>query len=88
MRGSNNFDLTFPLPAQCATLHQTPALQTLTYHRLDDNLLRTNASDAVTGYFLGSYGVHGPEVLHLQRAVVDGSEAVVAHKITGVLLHI
>lgn len=42
------------------------------------------AADPFTGYFLGSFGVHGPELLHLQRGLWDGEEAVIAHKIKGV----
>ena len=39
--------------------------------------------DPLTGYFLGSYGSNGPELLHLQRGVWQGRPAVVAHKVTG-----
>ena len=41
------------------------------------------SADPLTGYFLGSFGKHGPEVLHLQRGLLDGEEALIAHKVTG-----
>jgi hypothetical protein len=35
------------------------------------------------GLFIGSFGPHGPELLRLQRGLVDGEEAVLATKLTG-----
>jgi hypothetical protein len=55
----------------------------LTYVRLDDRDVAKQGQDPYGGYFLGSYGAHGPELLHLQRGFWDGEEAIVAHKITG-----
>jgi hypothetical protein len=51
----------------------------LTYERLEP----ASTTDQYSGYFLGSFGVHGPELLHLQRGLWDGEEAVIAHKVTG-----
>jgi hypothetical protein len=72
----SQFTLEFQAHAQCNKTSR------LTYERLEHGSACT-ASDPYTGYFLGSFGVHGPELLHLQRGLWDGEEAVIAHKITG-----
>ena len=59
------------------------APETRAYSRLDDAPATDGEPDAFSGYFLGSFGAHGPEVLHLQRGIWDGEEAVIAHKVTG-----
>ena len=61
----------------------------LQYTRMDipqhdsDSANAQHDEDPLTGYFLGSYGSNGPELLHLQRGVWQGRPAVVAHKVTG-----
>jgi hypothetical protein len=72
----SQFTLEFQAHAQCNKTSR------LTYERLEQGSACT-ASDPYEGYFLGSFGVHGPELLHLQRGLWDGEEAVIAHKITG-----
>jgi hypothetical protein len=57
--------------------------ETRTYARLDESVLSATSSDPFSGYFMGSFGSHGPELLHLQRGLWDGEEAVIAHKVTG-----
>jgi hypothetical protein len=63
--------------------HDTHAAQVVQYTRLDDSVMQPGRDDPLTFYFIGTYGEHGPEVLHLQRGIVDGEEALVAHKVTG-----
>lgn len=36
--------------------------------------------------YLGSFGPHGPELLHVERQMEGGQEYVVATKLTGALL--
>lgn len=36
-----------------------------------------------TGMYLGSFGPHGPELLHVERQMEGGQEYVVATKLTG-----
>lgn len=38
------------------------------------------------GMYLGSFGPHGPELLHVERQMEGGQEYVVATKLTGALL--
>lgn len=52
----------------------------VTYRRMDTG---GGGSDRLEGYFLGSYGSHGDELLYLQRGLWQGREAIIAHKITG-----
>lgn len=40
-------------------------------------------TDPLSGLFLGSFGPHGPELLQLERIMVDGEEMVQATKLTG-----
>lgn len=42
-----------------------------------------HGEDPLTGYFLGSYGSNGSELLQLQRGVWQGRPAIIAHKVTG-----
>lgn len=44
-----------------------------------------NVTDLFTGYFMGSFGPHGPELLHLSRRTdkATGMDVVQALKITG-----
>lgn len=51
----------------------------LTYRRMDTGA----GGDPLAGYFLGSYGSHGDELLYLQRGLWQGREAIIAHKVTG-----
>ena len=72
---------TLTIPGAC----RGGAPERVTYERLDAGVASgaAAAADPFTGYFLGSFGVHGPELLHLQRGLWDGEEAVIAHKVTG-----
>lgn len=38
------------------------------------------------GMYLGSFGPHGPELLHVERQMEGGQEYVVATKLTGALV--
>lgn len=40
-------------------------------------------TDPLSGLYLGSFGPHGPELLRLDRTLVDGEEVVQATKLTG-----
>eukprot|EP00892_Ulva_mutabilis_P008116 jgi/Ulvmu1/5677/UM024_0024.1 len=51
------------------------------YRRMDSTAAA--GSDPLAGYFMGSYGSHGDELLYLQRGLWRGREAVIAHKVTG-----
>ena len=46
----------------------------------------SGGGDPLAGYFLGSYGSHGDELLYLQRGLWQGREAIIAHKVTGACL--
>ena len=65
------------------------AAVSLQYTRMDTPQHESDRShaeqdeDPLTGYFLGSYGSNGSELLHLQRGVWQGRPAVIAHKVTG-----
>lgn len=52
----------------------------ITYKRIDTSYARM---DPLSGLYLGSFGPHGPELLHLARSIVDGEEFVTATKLTG-----
>ena len=54
-----------------------------TYQKLDPAVLAPT-TDPLSGLFLGTFGPHGPELLHLERTLdVDGDPAIVATKLTG-----
>lgn len=55
----------------------------LTYRRMTSSSPADAGRDPLEGYFLGSYGSHGDELLHLQRGLWEGRDAIIAHKITG-----
>ena len=40
-------------------------------------------TDPLAGLYIGSFGPHGPELLLMQRGLLDGEEAVLATKVTG-----
>lgn len=53
---------------------------TIRYTRVAQDASKT---DSMSGLFIASFGPHGPELLKLQRCMVDGEETVVATKLTG-----
>ena len=50
------------------------------YKRIQSDKVKT---DPLSGLYLGSFGPHGPELLRLDRKIVDGEEVVEALKLTG-----
>lgn len=72
----SHFRMTLPA-SDCA-----PTPSTVDFVRLEHDAPSPTA-DPFTGYYLGSFGSHGPELLLLQRGLWDGEEAVIAHKVTG-----
>lgn len=70
--------LTVQLPP--ADAHAPGGGPQVTYRRMDTG---GGGGDRLEGYFLGSYGSHGDELLYLQRGLWQGREAIIAHKITG-----
>jgi hypothetical protein len=70
-------------------LSMPEASANLQYTRMDtprgmsESMHEEANEDPLTGYFLGSYGSNGSELLHLQRGVWQGRPAIIAHKVTG-----
>lgn len=64
-------------------LRDGAAPSVIDYVRLQHGSDPAPASDPFSGYYLGSFGSHGPELLLLQRGIWDGEDAVIAHKVTG-----
>lgn len=56
----------------------------VTYKRLQGAVDTTaKTGDPLSGLYLGSFGPHGPELLRLDRSIIDGEEVVQATKLTG-----
>lgn len=76
-------------PAASLKLSVPEAGTELQYSHMDtpqgasDCVHGADEQDPLTGYFLGSYGSNGSELLHLQRGVWQGRPAIIAHKVTG-----
>jgi hypothetical protein len=76
----------YPSPPVAAPheLSQPPSAATtsVVYRRIPTDTAASR-TDPLCGLFLGSFGPHGPELLQLSRALVDGVETVQAIKLTG-----
>lgn len=73
-----------PKPPTLPTAPVSPASKTsatrIQYSRIPTDLPR---SDPFTGLYLGAFGPHGPELIQLNRTMMDGEEVVCATKVTG-----